>query len=124
MVQTLDEIPYKPLKPKKKLTPEQKLRQRKIVFKSKTRLNKESGCWNWFDTPRGNYNYGDYRTSWKLFKGPIIKGLEIDHLCRNRWCVNPNHLDQITKEEHRRRHRELTAFEHASLISRDLEQTT
>jgi hypothetical protein len=67
-----------------------------------------SGCWVW----HGNVDkcgYGRladnhrldsaHRISYKLFKGPIPTGLEIDHLCRNRSCFNPAHLEAVTHRE-------------------------
>lgn len=70
-----------------------------------------SGCWLF--TGRigtGGYGYfGQHRDgSWKprrahrvayeLFVGPISEGLQIDHLCRVRHCVNPAHLEAVTAE--------------------------
>lgn len=40
-----------------------------------------------------------HRFSFKLFKGPIPKGLVLDHLCRNRICMNPFHLEAVTDLE-------------------------
>ena len=37
-----------------------------------------------------------HRVSYALLVGPLVEGLEIDHLCRVRACVNPAHLDQVT----------------------------
>ena len=63
-----------------------------------------SGCWIW----TGSLNDGGYgQTSWRgrmtrahrvsyaLLKGPLVEGLEIDHLCRVISCVNPAHLEQV-----------------------------
>ena len=37
-----------------------------------------------------------HRVAYELRKGPIPDGLQIDHLCRNRLCVNPDHLEAVT----------------------------
>jgi hypothetical protein len=44
-----------------------------------------------------------HRWAYEHFIGPIPAGLEIDHLCRVRHCVNPAHLEPVTKSENRRR---------------------
>jgi hypothetical protein len=48
-------------------------------------------------------SYFAHRISWELFRGPIPHGLTIDHLCENKHCVNPNHLEPVTSVENSRR---------------------
>jgi hypothetical protein len=82
---------------------------------SKIREN-EHGCWVWTGgTARG---YGQYsigrrggrerrlyvhRVVFELYCGTIPAGMEIDHLCRNRSCCNPSHLEVVTHWENLRR---------------------
>lgn len=44
-----------------------------------------------------------YRFAYEHFVGPIPEGLELDHLCRNPGCVNPEHLEPVTHGENTRR---------------------
>ena len=77
-----------------------------------------SGCWLWLGhtTAAG---YGAWRERWgrkdpckhhyahrdtyEAVKGTIPAGLEIDHLCRVRCCINPDHLEAVTHQENTRR---------------------
>jgi 4-alpha-glucanotransferase len=47
----------------------------------------------------GNRTEGAHRVAWKLVHGPIPAGLQVDHLCRNRACVNVAHLRVCTFRE-------------------------
>lgn len=66
------------------------------------------GCWEWKLSRLRGYglfsikhrNRFAHRVSWELANGrPIPEGLTIDHLCRNTWCVNPDHLEPVTIRE-------------------------
>lgn len=77
-----------------------------------------SGCWLWLGElnsagygriSQGSNHNGTrvrslaHRVSYELAKGPIPEGLELDHLCRVRCCVNPGHLEPVTRSENNRR---------------------
>jgi hypothetical protein len=79
---------------------------------ARTIRDDQSGCWEWQGaTKRGGYGHMSvdgrmqlvHRLAWEVVAGPIEPGLEIDHLCRNRQCLNPAHLEPVTKEENVRR---------------------
>lgn len=71
----------------------------------------DSGCIEWTGTI-DKYGYGQFgpggrnvasvgahRWSYEHHVGPIPEGMQIDHLCRNRKCVNPAHLEAVTLRE-------------------------
>ena len=88
----------------KKKSPQQLLKIFKRFFK---RIEFENECWNFKGATRNGYNrfkindvvYTAHRVAYEFYKGSIPKGLVIDHLCRNRKCVNPEHLEAVTQKE-------------------------
>jgi hypothetical protein len=71
-------------------------------------VDKSGECWLWTASQRGN-GYGQFtvngkgvsahRFAYELMIGPIPEGLDLDHLCRARACVNPAHLEPVTNAE-------------------------
>ncbi|SRR6266851_2438823 len=71
-----------------------------------SRVKKTDTCWLWFPLARGD-GYAHFYLTSKLQRvahrvaymelvGPIPNGLQLDHLCRVRHCVNPEHLEAVT----------------------------
>lgn len=76
------------------------------------KVEKTDTCWIWkgslFRLGYGRVRREDrirsaHRVSYELFIGKIPEGLELDHTCRVRNCVNPEHLDPVTHLENMRR---------------------
>jgi len=78
-----------------------------------------TACWEWI----GGRSYGYGRCSfqgidgitvhklvYEYYKGPIPKGLEPHHRCKNKVCANPDHMEILTRKEHLLRHSSPTAI--------------
>lgn len=72
------------------------------------RTTRSGACRVWTGSTTG-FGYGHiaidgrnrmtHRVAYELLVGPIPEGLELDHLCRNRSCWNPSHLEPVTHAE-------------------------
>jgi len=81
-------------------------------FDAKVAPEPMSGCWLWMENvDTSGYaqfsikgkNRGAHRLSYERHRGEIPAGLQIDHLCRVRSCVNPDHMEMVTQQENMRR---------------------
>lgn len=80
------------------------------AFYARVEKDTAGDCWEWMGGLNGN-GYGSvprgrgasallaHRVSYTIARGPIPDGLTLDHLCRNRICVNPEHLEPVTAAE-------------------------
>lgn len=74
---------------------------------AKVEMVTESGCWIFMGVLNDGYGYMGatgrtrraHRISYELYRGLIPPGLDLDHLCRVRCCVNPWHLEPVTERE-------------------------
>lgn len=68
----------------------------------------DTPCWIWTGTQvRGGYGQVTHRTAhrvlYEIHVGPVPDGLQLDHLCFQTACVNPEHLEPVTAAENMRR---------------------
>ena len=76
------------------------------------KVEKTADCWLW-KAALSRLGYGEFwsggrmrpahRIAYEMAKGPVRDDLTIDHLCRNRACVNPEHMELVTQGENTRR---------------------
>lgn len=85
-----------------------------MQFLRRVKICSDAECWSWTGRVTSE-GYGRlaqqwaHRIAYTLAKGPISAGETVDHLCGNRWCVNPSHLEAVSESENRRRGRERPA---------------
>lgn len=88
----------------------------KVDLLCKFIIDPETGCWRWKHKPdkggygrlrvfskRTNTSFAAHRLAYLKWVGPIAYGLVVDHKCRNRSCINPEHLEAVTQKENIRR---------------------
>lgn len=81
-------------------------------FDAKWTPEPNTGCWLWTGAINKGNGYGHFgpnrgiiathrahRVAWILYRGPVPEGMVIDHMCRVRSCVNPDHLRLATPQQ-------------------------
>lgn len=75
-------------------------------------VEKTNSCWNWIGPLNGPYGQFSmkrdkvyaHRHSYQMSNGPVDESLQIDHMCHNKTCVNPEHLRVTTPKQNRENH--------------------
>lgn len=84
-----------------------------VMVRLLSKTDRSGDCWIWTGATNGvgygrmsmppkSYAYA-HRVWFEQLRGPIPAGLQLDHLCRNRLCCNPDHLEPVTNAENTRR---------------------
>lgn len=97
-----------------------------ISFSKRVRINPITKCWDWIGAIANETGYGylkcgsmthgnmqnwlAHRFSYMMFKSYPVNGMEIDHLCKNRRCVNPEHLEEVDQKTNNLRSDSLSAL--------------
>lgn len=86
--------------------------KRMARFENDIHMIPEAGCWIWTrNETKGGYGLIDWqgkpttahRAIYKMLVGDVPKGTDLDHLCRVRCCVNPFHLEPVSRSVNLRR---------------------
>ena len=88
------------------------------AFEAKFTRAGEDECWRWRAASNktgygifwnGSRTVVAHRYAYELWVGPIPDGLTLDHLCQNKWCVNPVHMEPVTHRENNLRGNSMSA---------------
>jgi hypothetical protein len=89
-------------------------------FMFKYDIDPVTKCWNWIGA-KTDFGYAHFyydgvskahRWVYQLMHGVLSPSMEIDHLCRNKSCVNPFHLEEVSRSTNIRRALEATRVTH------------
>jgi hypothetical protein len=77
-----------------------------------TKVEQTPGCWPWhgIHDDQGYSKFDGYLVHRTLFEqrhGTLPAGITLDHLCQNKWCVNPDHLEPVSQGDNARRGNEM-----------------
>ena len=88
-------------------------------FWNKIQVDENTGCWNWLG-PKVGRGYGvitidsrqryTHRFAYEVNIGKIPESLTIDHLCKNKLCANPEHMEVVSNRENNMRGNSMSAI--------------